>query len=151
MTDVPMTQPLPSPATIPTNRPFWREPALIFAALSGLAFVALGLRAVAIPLTTSGGFGLPALGGTDALWVQVYGSRTMLLGVIAIALAAFGNIPALALMFGVGAALPFFDMALIVGQSGPGPILFRHAAYVVWLGLGALWLWRLHRQRSRAA
>lgn len=134
-----------------STRPFWREPALLFAAASGLAFVVLGLRAVAIPLTSSDGFGLPALGGTDALWVQIYGSRTMLLGVIAIALAALGNVPALALMFGIGAALPFFDMAIIVGQTGPGPILFRHAAYVVWLGLGALWLWRLHCRRSHVA
>jgi hypothetical protein len=132
-------------------RSFWREPALLFATVSGLAFVLLGIRAVAIPLTSSDGFGLPALGGTDALWVQIYGSRTMLLGMIAIALAALGNVPALALMFGIGAALPFFDMALIIGQTGPGPILLRHAAYVVWLGLGALWLWRLHRRRSHAA
>ncbi len=130
------------------QRPLWREPAIIFAALSGIAFVALGLRAVAIPMTTSSGFGLPALGGTDALWVQVYGSRTMLLGILAVALAALRNVAALGLMFGIGAALPFFDMALIVGQSGPGPILFRHAAFVVWLGLGAILLWRLHRRRA---
>jgi hypothetical protein len=52
-------------------------------------------------------------------------------------------------MFGIGAALPFFDMALIASQSGPGPILFRHAAYVVWLGLGAFLLWRLQRRRRR--
>ncbi len=44
MTDAPM----PSPQSI-TTRPFWREPALIFAALSGLAFVVLGLRAMASP------------------------------------------------------------------------------------------------------
>ncbi len=142
MTDAPM----PS-AQSPTARPFWREPALIFAALSGLAFVVLGLRAMAIPMTTSSGFGLPALGVTDALWVQVYGSRTMLLGILAIAFAALGNVAALGLMFGIGATLPFFDMALIIGQTGPGPILFRHAAYVVWLGLGAILLWRLHRRR----
>lgn len=135
----------------PLSRQFWREPALIFAALSGVAFVALGLRAIAIPLTTSAGFGLPALGPTDALWVQVYGSRTVLLGLIAITLAALGHLMPLMLMFAIGALLPFFDMALIAGQNGPGPILVRHAAFVVWLGLGAILLWRLHRRRSGAS
>lgn len=135
---------VPSPA-----RPVWREPALVFAAVSGLAFVILGMRAVLIPMTTSSGFGLPALGANDALWVQVYGSRTMLLGLIAMILAALGSVVPLIFMFGIGAALPFFDMALITSQTGPGPILFRHAAYVVWLGLGAFLLWRLQRQRQR--
>lgn len=130
-------------------RPVWREPALVFAAVSGLAFVILGMRAVLIPMTTSSGFGLPALGANDALWVQVYGSRTMLLGLIAMILAALGSVVPLMFMFGIGAALPFFDMALITSQSGPGPILFRHAVYVVWLGLGAFLLWRLQRQRQR--
>ena len=132
-------------------RPVWREPALVFAAVSGLAFVILGMRAVLIPMTTSSGFGLPALGANDALWVQIYGSRTILLGLLAIILAAFGAVVPLAFMFAIGAALPFFDMALITSQSGPGPILFRHAAYVIWLGLGAFLLWRLQRQRQRSA
>jgi|688.fasta_scaffold184610_2 hypothetical protein len=130
-------------------RPVWREPALVFAAISGLAFIALGMRAMMIPMTSSSGFGLPALGVNDALWVQIYGSRTMLLGLLATILAALGYVVPLAFMFGIGAALPFFDMALIASQSGPGPILFRHAAYVVWLGLGAFLLWRLQRRRRR--
>ncbi|MCA3628456.1 MAG: DUF4267 domain-containing protein [Methylobacterium sp.] len=137
-----------SAAQTPSTKPFWREPALIFAAVSGLAFLILGLRAVAIPLTTSSGFGLPAVGGTDALWVQIYGSRTMLLGLLAIILAARGYAVPLMLLFGIGATLPFFDMAIIAGQSGPGPILFRHAAYVLWLGLGTFLLWRLQRRRA---
>ncbi len=132
-------------------RPVWREPALVFAAVSGLAFVILGMRAVLIPMTTSSGFGLPALGANDALWVQIYGSRTILLGLLAIVLAASGSVVPLAFMFAIGAALPFFDMALITSQSGPGPILFRHAAFVIWLGLGAFLLWRLQRQRQRSA
>lgn len=132
-------------------RPVWREPALVFAAVSGLAFVILGMRAVLIPMTTSSGFGLPALGANDALWVQIYGSRTILLGLLAIILAASGSVVPLAFMFAIGAALPFFDMALITSQSGPGPILFRHAAFVIWLGLGAFLLWRLQRQRQRSA
>jgi hypothetical protein len=142
-----------STVQIPATPPLWREPALVFAALSGLAFVTLGMRAMIIPMTTSSGFGLPALGSTDTLWVQIYGSRTMLLGLLAIILAALGYVVPLIFMFGIGAALPFFDMALIASQNGPGPILFRHAAYVVWLGLGAFLLWRLqrrHRQRSMA-
>lgn len=141
---------VPANTLLHAQRPLWREPAILFAALSGLAFVALGLRAIAIPMTTSSGFGLPTLGGMDALWVQVYGSRTMLLGILAIALAVLGNVAALGLMFAIGAAVPFFDMALIVGQSGAGPVLFRHAAYVVWLGLGAILLWRLHRRRTKS-
>jgi hypothetical protein len=133
----------------PASRAIWREPALIFAGLSGLAFVILGIRAMLIPMTTSSGFGLPALGVNDALWVQVYGSRTMLLGLLAILMALLGYVVPLIFMFGIGAALPFFDMALITSQSAPGPILFRHAAYVVWLGLGAFLLWRLQRRRRR--
>ncbi|MCZ8261085.1 MAG: DUF4267 domain-containing protein [Beijerinckiaceae bacterium] len=134
-----------------SSRPVWREPALVFAAVSGLAFVILGMRAMLIPMTTSSGFGLPALGPNDALWVQVYGSRTMLLGLLAIILAALGYVVPLIFMFGIGAALPFFDMGLITSQSGPGPILFRHAAFVVWLGLGAFLLWRLQRRHRQLA
>jgi hypothetical protein len=140
-------------STAPTYmpRPVWREPALVFAAVSGLAFVVLGMRAVLIPMTTSSGFGLPALGANDTLWVQVYGSRTMMLGLLAITLAALRAVVPLVFMFAIGATLPFFDMALITSQSGPGPILFRHAAFVVWLGLGTFLLWRLQRQRQRSA
>lgn len=138
--------------TLPSSsRPVWREPALVFAAVSGLAFVILGMRAMLIPMTTSSGFGLPVLGPNDALWVQVYGSRTMLLGLLAIILAALGYVVPLIFMFGIGAALPFFDMGLITSQSGPGPILFRHAAFVFWLGLGAFLLWRLQRRHRQLA
>ncbi|WP_256371388.1 DUF4267 domain-containing protein [Phreatobacter aquaticus] len=73
----------------------------------------------------------------------IYGSRTMLLGAIALVLLSLRNVRALAWMLAIGAFLPFFDMGLIISQTGPGPILLRHAAYIVWLGLAALLFWRL--------
>lgn len=97
-------------------------------------------------MTSSSGFGIPALGTTEMLWVQVYGSRTLMLGLLAIILAVRGHVVPLLFMFGLGATLPFFDMALIAHQSGPSPIHFRHAAYVLWLGLGTILLWRLQRR-----
>ena len=122
---------------------YWRRPAVLFAAFSGLAFMALGLRAILIPATSSSGFGLPMTTASEVLWVQIYGSRTMLLGAIALVLLSLRNVRALAWMLAIGAFLPFFDMGLIISQTGPGPILLRHAAYIVWLGLAALLLWRL--------
>jgi hypothetical protein len=130
---------------------YWRRPAILFAAASGLAFIALGLRAIIVPATSSSGFGLPMTSASEILWVQVYGSRTMLLGVIALVLLLLRNVRALAWMLAIGALVPFFDMGLIISHAGPGPILFRHAAYVAWLGLAALLLWRLARQSAQAA
>lgn len=130
------------PAAAPSVDRYWRSPAVILATLAGLAFLILGARAILIPTVASASFGLLATASVEAAWVQVYGSRTILLGLVGLVLVATRNLLPLALLFTFGALTPFFDMAVLSGQGVLEAFAARHATFVVVLGIIAALLWR---------
>jgi hypothetical protein len=120
---------------------YWKSPAIVLATICGIAFLVLGLRSILIPAATSGGFGFPATEAISQAWVMVYGSRTMLLGAIALMLISLRQIVPIAIMFSIGAAMPLFDMALLARAGVLPGYGARHAVFIGVLGTVALLLW----------
>jgi len=121
---------------------YWRSPAVAIATLCGVGFVALGLRAVFIPSVTSAGFGLAAVDAVGQGWVMVYGSRTIILGIVALALLVTRQLVPLALLFTIGAITPLFDMFVLSLMGDLSQFALRHSIFIIVLGVVALLLWR---------
>ncbi len=121
---------------------YWRAPGVVIALICAIAFVALGLRAILIPAVTSAGFGLPAQEAASQVWVMVYGSRTLLLGVFALALLIRRQLIAVALLFSLGALMPIFDMAVLWRFGDLSAFVMRHSTFILVLGIVAALLWR---------
>jgi len=121
----------------------WRAPGVILALICAVAFIALGLRAVLTPAVTSAGFGLPAQEAVSQVWVMVDGSRTLLLGVFALAALFRRQLVAVALLFSIGALMPLFDMAVLWRFGELPAFVVRHSTFILALGVVAALLWRV--------
>jgi hypothetical protein len=111
----------------------------------GLAIVALALRTMVDPVAVSATFGLPMTTRSETSFVQVYGSRNLILGLLALAFIVGRMGRATALVFAVAALLPPIDMWIVVSRIGVGPELTRHVIIFVALLVLAALLWRRSR------
>ena len=133
-----------------SRHPYWRSPVILFATLMGVAIVAVALRTMADPVAVSATFGLPMTSRSETSFVQVYGSRNLILGLLALAFIVARMGRATALVFTAAALLPPIDMWIVVSRIGVGPELTRHIIiFVVLLVLAAL-LWRRSRPTEGA-
>jgi hypothetical protein len=130
---------------------YWRSPAIWLALFAGLAFLAAGLRLVALPAVASASFGMPMLTENEIFFVQVYGSRTILLALIAIALVVARQLAGLVALLTLALPLPLFDIWLLSTRHGFGPELGRHLAYLALLAITAGLIWRKFLGERRAA
>ena len=125
-----------------SRHPYWRSPVIWFATLMGVAIVALALRTMLDPVAVSATFGLPMTTRSETSFVQVYGSRNLILGLLALTFIIARMGEATALVFAAAALLPPIDMWIVVSRIGVGPELTRHVViFVVLIVLAAL-LWR---------
>ena len=125
--------------------PYWRSPVIWFATLMGVAIVALALRTMFDPVAVSVTFGLPMTTRSETSFVQVYGSRNLILGLLALTFIAARMGKATALVFASAALLPPIDMWIVISRIGVGPELTRHIIIFVVLLLLAALLWRRSR------
>jgi hypothetical protein len=130
---------------------YWRSPAIWLALFAGLAFLAAGLRLVALPTAASASFGMPMLSESEIFFVQVYGSRTILLALVAIALVVIRQLAGLVALLTLALPLPIFDIWLLSTRHGFGPELGRHLAYLALLAVTAGLLWQKFLSDRRAA
>ncbi len=121
---------------------YWRSPVVLIAALVSVAFVVLALRTLLDPVAVSASFGLPMTSRVETSFVQVYGSRNFVLGLLALAFIVARMSKATALLFTFAALLPPIDMWIIVSRIGAGPELTRHLVLFVVLLIVAAVLWR---------
>lgn len=112
---------------------YWTTPAIGLTLLVGLAFLLIGLRAIIAPTAMSTAFGLPMVTANETAFVQVYGSRTIALALLALGLLWRRELRSLALLLTIAAPLPLFDAWLLASRHGIGPELWRHAGYFILL------------------
>lgn len=130
---------------------YWRSPAIWIALIAALAFLVAGLRLIMLPSAASASFGMPMVSDSETLFVQVYGSRTVLLALVAIALIVARQLVGLVALLTLALPLPLFDIWLLSTRHGFGPELGRHLAYLALLALtvGMLWWKVLGDRRAR--
>jgi Domain of unknown function (DUF4267) len=128
---------------------YWRSPAILLAALFALAIVALALRTMFDPVAVSASFGLPMTSRAETSFVQVYGARNLVLGLLALAFIALRMPSATALVFTSAALLPPMDIWIVISRIGVGPELTRHVVIFAALLIMAAVLWR-RAQRADA-
>jgi hypothetical protein len=121
---------------------YWRSPVVPIATLVSVAFVVLALRTLLDPVAVSASFGLPMTSRVETSFVQVYGSRNFVLGLLALGFFVARMSQATVLLFTFAALLPTIDMWIIVSQIGAGPELTRHLVLFVVLLIVAAVLWR---------
>jgi uncharacterized protein DUF4267 len=124
------------------NAAYWRSPVILLATLISVALVALALRTMLDPVAVSATFGLPMTSRAETSFVQVYGSRNFVLGLLALAFIALRMSKATTLLFAFAALLPPIDMWIVVSRIGVGPELIRHTIIFVVLAIMAWVLWR---------
>jgi hypothetical protein len=114
--------------------------AVVLTSLLLLGFAPLSLRGFFDPQQASARFGAPVSDAAGALFYRVYLSRNL---VIAIAGAIFllsRQWTPLAILLTVTAALPAFDMSVLVSNGVTPPVF--HPPALVLLALAAALLWR---------
>jgi len=125
-----------------SRHPYWRTPVIWLATAMGVAIVALALRTMVDPVAVSATFGLPMTTRSETGFVQVYGSRNLVLGLLALIFIVARMGRATALVFAAAALLPPIDMWIVVSRIGAGPELTRHIIIFVVLVVLAGLLWR---------
>lgn len=129
---------------------YWRSPVVWLATLVCVAFLALALRTMFDPVTVSASFGLPMTSRVETSFVEVYGSRNLIIALLALSFIVSRMSKATALVFTFAALLPLIDMWIIVSRIGAGPELIRHAIiFVALLAMNAA-LWRRSKLASEA-
>lgn len=139
----------PTAARDRTQR-YWGSPAIWLSLVAGLAFLFAGLRLVALPQLASASFGMPMLSENEIFFVQVYGSRTILLALVALTLVVTRQLAGLVALLTLALPLPLFDIWLLSTRHGFGPELGRHLAYLALLALTAALVWRKAVRDRRA-
>jgi len=114
-------------------------------ALLLLGFTALSLRGLIDPQSASARFGAAVSDPAGALFYRVYLSRNLLIVVVGAILLVRRQWTALSVLLTVTAALPLFDMAVLLA-NGVTPPAFHPAAFVA-IAIAAALLWR----RARAS
>jgi hypothetical protein len=129
---------------------YWRSPVVLFATLISVAFVVFALRTMYDPVAVSAGFGLPMTSRLETSYVEVYGSRNLVIALLALFSIVARMPKATAMIFTLAALLPPIDMWIIVSRIGVGPELIRHAIIFVMLLIMTAVLWR-RSTRTNAA
>jgi hypothetical protein len=124
------------------NSAYWRSPVILLATLVSVAFFALALRTMFDPVAVSANFGLPMTSRVETSVVEVYGSRNLIIALLALSFIVARMSKATALVFTFAALLPLLDMWIIVPRIGAGPELIRHAIILVALLAMTAALWR---------
>jgi hypothetical protein len=125
---------------------YWHSPVILLASLFALAIVALALRTMFDPVAVSASFGLPMTSRAETSFVQVYGARNLVLGLLALAFIALRMPSATALVFTSAALLPPMDIWIVVSRIGVGAELTRHVVIFAALLIMAAVLWRRARR-----
>jgi Domain of unknown function (DUF4267) len=117
--------------------------AIVLTSLLLLGFAALSLRGFIDPQTASARFGAPVSDAPGALFYQVYLSRNLVIAVSGGIFLLSRQWSALAVLLTAAAALPVFDMSvLLLNGVTPPPI---HPVALALLGITAALLWRRAR------
>ncbi len=117
--------------------------AIVLTSLLLLGFVALSLRGFIDPQAASARFGAPVSDTSGALFYRVYLSRNLVIAVSGAIFLLSRQWTALAVLLTAAAALPFFDMSmLLLSGVTPPPV---HPAALALLGITAVLLWRRAR------
>jgi hypothetical protein len=121
---------------------YWRSPVVLLAALISVAFAVFALRTMLDPVAVSAGFGLPMNSRLETSFVEVYGSRNLVIALLALFSIVARVSKATALIFTLATLLPLIDMWIVVSRIGVGPELTRHAIIFVVLLIMTAVLWR---------
>lgn len=115
----------------------------IFAALGGIAFVALGLGALLAPALSSTQYGLPTTDRTALALVRAIGARDLVLGIIVLLLLASRDRGAVGLVLAVSVLAAVGDATAVkTGRSDATP---RHLAVHIGGAAALLVAWALVR------
>jgi Domain of unknown function (DUF4267) len=105
-----------------------------------LGFAVLSLRGIIEPQAASARFGAPVSDAPGALFYRVYLSRNLVIAVLGAIFLLWRQWSALAVLLTTAAALPLFDMSvLLLNGVTPPPI---HPVALALLGITAALLWR---------
>jgi hypothetical protein len=117
--------------------------AIVLTVLLLLGFAVLSLRGFIDPQAASARFGAPVSDAPGALFYRVYLSRNLVIGVSGAIFLLSRQWSALAVLLTAAAALPLFDMSvLLLNGVTPPPI---HPVALALLGITAALLWRRAR------
>jgi hypothetical protein len=119
----------------------------IAAALSGFAFIVIGIGALFAPAISSAQYGLPTTDRTALALVRAIGGRDLVLGVIVVLLLGARNRAALELVLGVSILAAVVDVAAVssVRDEARGARLGVHIGGAAALAAA----WRLvHNERG---
>jgi hypothetical protein len=117
--------------------------AIVLTSLLLLGFVILSLRGFVDPHTASARFGAPVSDAPGALFYRVYLSRNLVIAVSGLIFLLSRQWTALAVLLTAAAALPLFDMSvLLLNGVTPPPV---HPVALALLGITAALLWRRAR------
>lgn len=129
---------------------YWRSPVILLATLISVAFFVLALRTILDPVAVSASFGLPMTSRVETSFVEVYGSRNLIIALLALCFIISRMSKATALVFTFASLLPLLDMWIIVSRIGAGSELIRHVTIFVALLAMTAALWRRSGRASEA-
>ena len=132
-----------------TSSTYWRSPVIWLALLVGLLFIVAGVQAMVTPARMSLAFGLPMVSATETAFVQVYGSRTVVIAAFVVAQLVLRRVQVAALLLSIATVLPLVDVWVIAQRRGFGPATYQHFGYLALLAVLSLMLWRQSRAMRR--
>jgi Domain of unknown function (DUF4267) len=117
--------------------------AIALTSLLLIGFAVLSLRGLIDPQTASARFGAPVSDAAGALFYRVYLSRNLVVAVSGAIFLLSRQWTALAVLLTAAAAMPLFDMSvLLLNGVTPPPV---HPVALTLLGITAALLWRRAR------
>jgi hypothetical protein len=116
----------------------WSSPTTWIVLVAGLAFLGIGMRAVADPAGAAAFFGLAVPDEKGRAFVQVFGARNVGLSLLMLALLLLDVRVGVAAIFLAAAGIAALDAWIVTSHTGLAKAA-KHFAYVV--GLLALGLW----------
>jgi hypothetical protein len=120
--------------------------AIVLASLLLLGFAVLSLRGMADPQPASARFGMPVADAAGALFYRVYLSRNLVIVAAGAVFLLSRQWTPLAILLTATAALPVFDMSVLL-LNGVTPPVFHPVALAL-LALAATLLWRRAAAKS---
>jgi hypothetical protein len=114
--------------------------AVVLSALLLVGFAALSLRGMIDPQPASGRFGASVSDPAGALFYRVYLSRNFVIAAAGAIFLLARQWRPLAILVTVTAALPVFDMSVLVSSGFTPPLV--HPTALALIGLTAALLWR---------
>jgi len=93
---------------------------LALAALVALAFLALGVGAIAAPGPSAGGYGIPSEDAAALAYVRATGARDVVLGVLVAIFLVLGKHRTVGVIVGVCALAAVADFLIVAAARRPG-------------------------------